>query len=320
MVLTPQRPGQLDHLDLQRDRLIVLPKRQALPDPDHPGWARQTFELPPQLSAAVLPKAFGAPTVHRRGPDEAGPGRLFSPFAVWPEGGAPIGSIAEFQTLAGGALSPMVKDDKGREVLGAMPGAHVFVLSDPDLLNTQGLADPRTARLALLVLLALRDEGHPIAFDVSLAGAGGQRNLLRLAIEPPFLGATLCLLVAAALVGVQAWSRFGPPQPSASGPPPGKTALVENGASMIRLARREPRMARRYVRLCRQRAAAALGAGNLEGAALDAFLDRWAEQAGAQGRIGALAAEADQVKATGEMIALARRARRWRLEMTREPG
>jgi hypothetical protein len=132
-------------------------------------------------------------------------------------------------------------------------------------------------------MLAMRDDGAPIDFDVSLAGVGGERNLLRLAIEPPFLGATLCLLAAAALVGVQAWSRFGPPAPSAGGPPPGKTALVENGASMIRLARREPRMARRYVRLCRQRAAAALGAANLEGADLDAFLDRWASQPGAQG-------------------------------------
>jgi len=71
------------------------------------------------------------------------------------------------------------------------------------------------------------------------------------------------------------------------------------------------------VQLCRQRAAAALGAAHLEGQALDQFLDRWAERVGAHERISALTAEALQVKDILGLTALAQRARRWRLEVTR---
>jgi hypothetical protein len=76
-------------------------------------------------------------------------------------------------------------------------------------------------------------------------------------------------------------------------------------------------MARRYVQLCRQRAAAALGAAHLEGQALDDFLDRWGERVGAHERISAIAAETLKVKDVLELTALAQRARRWRLEVTR---
>jgi hypothetical protein len=320
MVLTPLRPGQLNSLDLQRDRLIVLPKWRSAPDPDHPGWAAQVAEAPEILAARVLPPSLGAVTVERRAAGAAGPSTLVSDLGLWPAEGASAGPVQRFQTLAGGKLTPLVKDEQGREVVGMAPGGHVYVLSDPDLLNTRGLADPRTARIALMILLALRDDGQPIAFDVSLDGVGGERNLLRLAIEPPFLGATLCLALAAALIGVQAWGRFGPARRADRAVALGKTALVENGAGMILLARREPAMARRYVRLCRQRAAAALGAGRLRDDDLDAFLDRWAEREGAEDRITALQAEAARVKTLGDLMTLAQRTRRWRLEMTREPG
>ena len=220
---------------------------------------------------------------------EAGPARLTSRFALWPDGGLPAGQIDQFQTISGGGLTALVKDDEGRTVLGMAQGGSLYVLSDPDLLNTQGLRDPRTARIAATLLLTLKTEGRPIAFDVSATEAGGQKSLLRLAIEPPFLASTLSLLAVAALVGVQAWFRFGPARRAPRAVALGKTALVETGASMVRLAKREPQMARRYVQLCRQRAAVALGAAQLEGQALDEFLDRWAERVGAQERISALA-------------------------------
>ena len=121
----------------------------------------------------------------------------------------------------------------------------------------------------------------------------------------------------AALVGVQAWFRFGPARRAPRAVALGKTALVETGAGMMRLAKREPRMARRYVQLCRQRAAASLGAAHLEGPALDEFLDRWGERVGAQERVSTLWAEALQVKDVLKLTALAQRARRWRLEVMR---
>jgi hypothetical protein len=320
MVLTPQPGAALGALPLQHDRLIVLPKWMTEPDPTHPGWQSNAVAMPEVLVSLSLPTELKGLTITRRAEAEKGPARLTSGFGLWPDNGLPAGPVGEFQTMTGGGLTPLVKDDQGRMVLGSRqwgPDIYVYVLSDPDLLNTQGIHDPRTARIAASILLALKTQGEPIAFDVSATEAGGQKSLLRLAIQPPFLAATLCLVVVGALVGVQAWFRFGPAQRAPRAVALGKTALVETGAGMVRLAKREPRMARRYVQLCRQRAAAALGAAHLEGQALDEFLDRWGERVGAQERISALWAEALQVKDVLGLTALAQRARRWRLEVTR---
>jgi hypothetical protein len=62
----------------------------------------------------------------------------------------------------------------------------------------------------------------------------------------------------------------------------GKSALVANGARLIVQARRVPQFAPRYVALVRDAAARALHAPpGLDGAALDAWLDRFPD---AQGR------------------------------------
>jgi hypothetical protein len=319
LVLTPEPFRRLSRLDTMYDRLVVLPKWATEPDPKHPGWAANAVAVPEVIAAGVLPKALTV-TLSRRRSGAAGPARLSSGLSVWPDQGLPVGPVKQFQTMSSRALRALVTDDAGEMVLGVAQGGNVYVLSDPDLLNTQGVSDRRTARIAASILLALKTNNQPTAFDVSETEAGGQKNLLRLAVEPPFLAATLCLLVVAALIGLQAWFRFGPPQRAPRAVALGKTALVETGAGMVRLAKREPRMARRYVLLCRQRAAAALGAAHLEGDELDAFLDRWAERVGAQERISALAAEALQVKDVLGLTGLAQRARRWRAEVTRGPG
>ncbi|MGZ3314040.1 MAG: hypothetical protein ACXU8Q_07730 [Caulobacteraceae bacterium] len=317
MVLTPEPLRGLGKLEIQHDRLIVLPKWATEPDPAHPGWEANAEAMPEVFVASALPKAIKGVSVVRRRAGASGPVRLVSDFAQWPESGLPAGPIRQFQTMIPGGLKPLIKDDQGGVVLAMAQGANLYVLSDPDLLNTQGMHDPRTARIAATLLLTLKTDDQPIAFDVSATEAGGQKSLLRLAIEPPFLASTLCLVVVAALVGVQAWFRFGPAVRAPRAVALGKTALVETGAGMVRLARREPQMARRYVQLCRHRAAAALGAAHLEGEALDAFLDRWAERVGAQERISVLTAEALLVKDIVGLTALAQRARRWRLEVTR---
>jgi len=317
MVLTPELLRGLPKLDTQHDRLIVLPKWLTQPDPAHPGWQASAVAAPEGFVTTGLPAVLKGMTVVRRAAGTSGPARLTGDFAPWPAAGLPAGPVSQFQTLQGGNLKALVRDDHGGVVVGQAPGTNLYVLSDPDLLNTQGLRDKRTARIAVTLLLMLKSDDQPIAFDVSATEAGGQKSLLRLAVEPPFLAATLCLLVVAALVGVQAWFRFGPARRAPRAVALGKTALVETGAGMVRLAKREPRMARRYVQLCRHRAATALGAAHLEGQALDEFLDRWGERVGAHERISVLWAEALQVKDVLGLTALAQRARRWRLEVTR---
>jgi hypothetical protein len=320
MVLTPQQPLKGADLRPPHPRLVVLPKWATLPDADHPGWVVLAGPVDAGQAAAIIPRERGTFTLRRRtGPPR--PVTLQSSGPAWPRGGMVTGPVPQLQTASGDNLWPVVTEPGGGIVVGLLPDGHTYVLTDPDLLNNQGLSDAGAARAAVTLLTALSGRGPPAAFDVTLDGVEDNgRNILKLAIEPPFLGATLCLLAAAGLVGLQGWNRFGPAQRPQRAVAFGKTALAENGAGMVRLARREPRMALRYVRLCRQRAAAALGAEHLEPAALDDFLDRWAERMGAQDRVSALTAEAAQVKKVSDLVPLAQKTRRWRLEMTREPG
>ncbi len=78
-----------------------------------------------------------------------------------------------------------------------------------------GLKDIRTAKAGVGILQALRDDGayqrragEVIAFDVTLNGFARSRSVLKLAFEAPFVGATLCLVVAALLMGLHACARF----------------------------------------------------------------------------------------------------------------
>jgi hypothetical protein len=92
---------------------------------------------------------------------------------------------------------------------------------------------------------------------------------------------------------------------------------VENTAGLIRMARREHRMAEGYARLCRDLAARAVGAPRqLEPAQLDAFLDRLSAQRGAP-LFTDLMTAARQAGSLPDLIAVARNLYDWRLEMTR---
>jgi hypothetical protein len=99
----------------------------------------------------------------------------------------------------------------------------------------------------------------------------------------------------------------------------GKRALADNSAALIRLAKREHRMAGRYLSLTRNAVAKALGATRLSGEALDAFLDRLAEKNGLTHRLSSLNAQAASAKSRADVLRVARALHQWRLEMTHDP-
>jgi hypothetical protein len=299
-------------------RLVVLPKWIAGPDPVNPEWAMRIGVLPEDLAAAPLGGGHGKTTLQRRAGVsrpvlKAGEGFGF------PAGEAiPLGRIDQLQTLSGPGWDPVLTDEQGHAVLAVAKQGGIAVLSDPDLLNTQGVADLTTARAAVEIIDRLRSSG-PVDFDVTLNGFGRGRSLLKLAFSPPLLGATLCLFAAALMMGLHAVIRFGPPER----PPPvlalGKRALADNSAALVRMAKREPRMAPAYAALTREAAARAVGAPRDLGAAqLDALLDRLGRTNGASFAFSALAAEAEGARTNTDLMEVARRLHRWRGEMTRD--
>lgn len=136
----------------------------------------------------------------------------------------------------------------------------VVLVFEPDLLDNWGLADKATALLARdLVKAAADDDSMSIVFDMTFNGFGASRNLLTLAFEPPFLAATICLLLGALAVAWRAFNRFGPALAHAQEIAMGKAALVANAAGLIRRAGRIHLAAAPYADATRDRIALALG-------------------------------------------------------------
>lgn len=153
----------------------------------------------------------------------------------------------------------------------------VIILADPDLANNYGLADGQRAAAAIKLVDRLADpeDIDHVVFDMTLNGFGASENLLTLAFRPPFLAATLSLLVALLIVGWRAFQRFGPA--AASGGPDiafGKRQLIANGAGLIVRARRFRLLGAPYAALAARRLAERLGLARPDPEAIDAALAR----------------------------------------------
>lgn len=135
----------------------------------------------------------------------------------------------------------------------------VIVVFEPDLIDNYGMADKAHALLADRLFAAAVSGGErTVIFDLTLNGFKRSANLLTLAFTPPFLAATLCLLIAAAAAGWRAFLRFGPPRQGTRAIAFGKTALVANSAGLIRRSRRLHLIAAPYATAARERLAKAL--------------------------------------------------------------
>jgi hypothetical protein len=135
----------------------------------------------------------------------------------------------------------------------------VILVFEPDLLDNYGMARKENAVLArLLVDAALEYSPRRVTFDLTLNGLGRSANLLTLAFTPPYLAATLCLILAALAAAWRAFLRFGPARAPGRAIAFGKRALVESAANLIRRTRRLHLVTRPYADRTRERIAQAL--------------------------------------------------------------
>lgn len=295
LVLTPSAetdPAEIEQILARREglpTLIVLPKWAVKPLPGKPGWVRAMGKLPPFLAIAPL---AGIATPH---------------FAEAPGG---------LRMINDATLDPIVKAPGGGAWIAAIPDQEVYLLSDPDLIDNHGLATRSGAERAMALLDRARTSGTRIAFDLTLAGFGQNPNLLKLAFEPPFLPLTLCLFLAALMAGWHAARRFGAPDHEQRAVAFGKRAIAENGAALLRLAKRRHRTGARYAALTRDAVIAAAGVpASLNGDALDAYLDRLDPNGEPFSSIAARAADAPD---TRRLLAAARDLHHWKRTVTRE--
>jgi hypothetical protein len=293
--------------------LIVPPKWLAAPDPIRQGFVRKGGKERDGDAAPVIQRyEKGTRLIARKG---AGRpvlrGDAEGPFAGLV---LPLGPIDQLRTVIGDGWTPLLTDETRGVVLArsaSMPD--VWLLSDPDLLNNQGLANRDTARAGAAILSAISDNGErTLVFDVTLNGFERGRGLGRLMLEPPWLAATLIAVAAGLLMGFHALARFGQPRRRGRAIALGARALVDNSADLIRMARKEHALAPAYAALSRALVARAAGSHTQTD-----WLEELARRRGATAP-GELAAEAETAKSRDDLLAVARKLYDWRGEMTRE--
>ena len=222
------------------------------------------------------------------------------------------------RTLSGEGWIPVVTDEGGAPVMAMHAETGTYILTDPDLINTQGLKTLEGAQTAVALLGIIRAQGAPVIFDLTLHGFQRTRSLLRLMLEPPLLGMTLVMAALAVFAGLQAAVRFGPTRETARVIALGKRGLADNTAGLVRLARREHHMAAPYALLMRAAVARAIGAPrSLDDEQLNAFLDRVSRSTGATETYSALADQARAARTPGDLMRIANALYRWNQEMTR---
>lgn len=313
VVITPEHPLDEDELSdaMGLSTLIVLPKWIVGPSPERRGWvARMGAYDAAMLSELLADIAPGA--VVTRGEGAAAPRLDFN-------GGARFaaGPIEQLQTVSGKALTPVVVDEAQRIVMARVGQEDLYILADPDFLNTRGLANLDTARAGMTMLDLVRIADEPVIFDVTMNGLGAARSALRLAFVPPFLGGTLALVVVAALLGWRAIARSGPDAPRRRAIALGKAALADNSAALIRLAGRARRISPGYARLVGAEVAESVGAGRRGESDLAAWLDRLGAARGVSPLFSQLESEVKAARSQRQTIDAARRLHAWRVEMKR---
>ncbi|MEY4721259.1 MAG: hypothetical protein RIQ46_984 [Pseudomonadota bacterium] len=192
----------------------------------------------------------------------------------------------------------------------------LVIVFEPDLLNNYGMAKAANAPMAEALFAAAGQSGNgQVIFDLTLNGHARSANLLTLAFTPPYLAATLCLLLAALAAGWRAFLRFGPAAMPGRSIAFGKQALVANAAGLVRRAGRLHLVGAPFADAARERLAHALALPRMaDAAATEAAIDRAlaARQADAEPfslvavRLRQATRAPDMLKAAQELHALER--------------
>ncbi len=316
--------SNIDEMVLDTPTLIILPKWQTRKHPKQPGWVQKlnapdkdTVNL--KTVSRVLENIVGKIEINR---SEAQGEKLTISPSAWLETDADINfyNFEQLQTIDGVDLVPVIVSDKGT-LLAMEPDLGIYILSDPDFLNTHGLAKPDRAEFAWAIMKKLEEKTRSsgFVFDLSLHGFVRSQNLIKLALTPPFLAATLCLLAMGVLIAWQAMSRFGDPVKTDRQTAMGKLRLIINAAEFVKLAGREYKMAPAYAELTKNIAREKLHISPaLPETELDKRLDLYAKHSRAKTSWTKLDSAKYQPKNAGELLHNAQELYQWRGDITHE--
>jgi len=291
--------------------LLVLPKWDGFRDQFRSHWLWVAGMLPADYVESILREAVPDAAVRRAAPTKWNTAR----FGVSP-------TIEVPQLMTSDLLDPVISTDQGI-LLGMIRRRYqtVWVLSDPDILANHGLGKGENARLAVRLLDALRPPGGAVIFDETVHGYWLPPSLWRTLFQVPFV---IPVILAVAGILVVAWSataRFGSPLPARPALVPGKTALIDNTASLLRFGGHGSAIVKRYADVTLRDVAHRLNAPRrLQGPDLIQWVDRIGEARGARHRFRELQDRADMLEGNirsdaPRLARLARRLFQWKREI-----
>lgn len=212
--------------------VVVLPKWSGDPGLDPRGWVEKVRPRSPTVPDRVLTATLGW--------SEESAATILRPETV----GAWTSSLAETSGLSAPSLAlpqllpeddlhfePLLATEKGL-LAAKVQEVPLYLVADPDLLNTSGLSRADNALYAHRLLVDLLD---PKSFVVAeeIHGYAVTPSIWRALLRPPLVLVTLHLTALAALVLWAGTGRFGRPLPAPPRVAPGKGTLVENTALLL---------------------------------------------------------------------------------------
>jgi hypothetical protein len=317
--------------------LVVLPKREAIPDPVRPRTVASADLLSPDVPRRVLEKLDADATIAR-------PERSAS---AW-RGELPLPTLDAPQLVVSKRLRPLVENDDGILVgeleqveaeeaeedeegqvspgnagpqsLEPPPRWRTIVVADPDLLATHGLGRGENALLLVRILERLGAGDRAVVIDETMHGLEQQPSLALELVRFPLVLATVSALLVGGLLAWGALVRFGRPRPPEPPLKPGRLALVESTAGLLRHGGHFAHAAAAYLRAAKQRVTAQHRAGG-EGSEDEAWLARIVEARGKGAELRALEERvqrlaARRVRGEEEAVRTAQAIHGWREEMT----
>ncbi len=303
------RATDFDENYISEPALYILPKWSGYPDRQKPSWQKET-NLVDRARVTELLQRFdtGADIWRLRDP-----GPLETPF-----GQIKPSFEHQMQVIDSDSLEPII-ERPGGALLSKLPGREVYILADPDVLNTFGLAKRENARFGLsMIEWLIPYDGAGITFDATLHGFERSENFLRAIFDMPFLGATLLALATMLMVGWASLFRARPPARETRALAFGKKALADSSAGLVTMAKRQSKFAPGYALLHRRALLRRLNLPrSLPDKELASTIDAIAKQRGMTVNWGAASEGLKTTEITPD--ALKDRARtiwRWRKEIT----
>ncbi|ESQ78422.1 hypothetical protein [Asticcacaulis sp. YBE204] len=346
-----EKGKRLLYAPVGRAVLVVAPKWDANPMTRHPRWAADPFLkhsgdiftqltlLSPIHSTCIRVEGDCAYRITYKRLDyrvTRAPAAKPRSYALVPAAGQSVitrgytsGRIRGLQSITGPNLTPLLLGPNGEVLLSRvnpMPGdkpfkAPVYLLSDPDLLNNQILADPErvAGALSLIDSVAPKTKTKPsVVFDVTFNSLAYEQDFMHHVARAPFVGIPLALIVMALALMWSAFSRFGPAHDPATDTPHGRgvVVLADNAARLIAKAGRQPKLAPAYAQMIRDQVLKATGLFQ-HTSAPDDMAERLSEKYNTLERFSALSAEAQKLTNPMQLLTWARRLHQWKSAIVR---